>query len=129
VFCISAFLAGIGGAISVPATGTASSLQFIFFNSLAIVAVLAIAGRLPVLSAFLAAALFKIVAQEAPDPAILDYQNVFFGVAAILAAVGPLRAIMAATARSKRAALRSLSAEGAHGRMTRQRTVGEAVAG
>jgi branched-subunit amino acid ABC-type transport system permease component len=102
VFCISAFLAGVGGAVSVPATGNASSLQFGFFFSLVVVAVLAIAGRLPLFSPFLAAALFKILPQEAPDPAILDWQNVAFGAAAILAAVGPLQAIISAAARSPR---------------------------
>lgn len=103
VFCISAFLAGIGGAISVPATGTASALQFTFFISLVVVAVLAIAGRLPLLSPVIAALLYKVFPQQTPDPAILDWQNVIFGAAAILAAVGPLRAIIDAAARSRRA--------------------------
>ncbi len=102
VFCISAFLAGIGGAIAVPITGTASALQYQFFLSLVVVAVLAISGRLPLVSPFVAALLFKVLPQEAPDPAILDWQNVLFGAAAILAAIGPLRRLADAASKSPR---------------------------
>jgi branched-subunit amino acid ABC-type transport system permease component len=109
VFCISAFLAGIGGAVAVPATGTASALQYQFFLSLVIVAILAISGRLPLLSPFIAAILFRILPQEAPDPALLDWQNVLFGAAALIAAIGPLRRIIDAASGSRRFERRSLS--------------------
>ncbi|MDQ1539015.1 MAG: hypothetical protein QOE58_3408, partial [Actinomycetota bacterium] len=61
VFCISAFLAGIGGAMIGAATFSTSGLQFDFSVSLMLIAVLYVAGRQPVLSAFIAAGLYQVV--------------------------------------------------------------------
>jgi branched-subunit amino acid ABC-type transport system permease component len=59
-FCISAFLAGIGGALLGPITGSATGGTFDFSISLIAAAVLFVFGRRPVLAGTLAAAAYIV---------------------------------------------------------------------
>ncbi|MGH9037718.1 MAG: ABC transporter permease subunit [Acidimicrobiia bacterium] len=85
VFCLSAFLAGIAGALLVAAPGQVSRVGFGPFESLLWVAVLAIAGARVLPGAFLAAALLVLVPSYLPD-AFLEYQTLMFGLLALVAA-------------------------------------------
>lgn len=89
VFCISAFLAGVAGALMGPITGTASAGTFGFFTSLLLVAVLAVAGRRAVLSPVIAAVLFSTVPWLVDSELFVDGLPVLFGTAALIAAIGP----------------------------------------
>ncbi|MCW2616089.1 MAG: hypothetical protein JWN08_3083 [Frankiales bacterium] len=94
VFCIASFIAGIGGGVlaGVPesASGAAGG-TYDFTFSLIIVAVLGFCGRRPVLSPFIAAAVFQVIKIYPPfnDPTVLKYQGVAFGLIAIGVAVAP----------------------------------------
>jgi branched-subunit amino acid ABC-type transport system permease component len=94
VFCMAAFLAGIGGAVlaGVPesASGSAGG-TFDFTVSLVFVAVIGFAGRRPVLSPFLAAFFFQVIKTYPgfDDPTVIKYQGVIFGLLAIFVAVAP----------------------------------------
>ena len=94
VFCIAAFLAGIGGAIlaGVPqsASGSAGG-TFDFTISLIAVAVLGFCGRRPIASPLLAAFLFQVVKiyPGFDNPTYLKYQGVIFGTLALLVAIAP----------------------------------------
>jgi ABC-type branched-subunit amino acid transport system permease subunit len=85
VFCLSAFLAGIAGALLVAAPGQVSRIGFGPFESLLWVAVLAIAGRRALPTAFTAAALLVLVPSYLPD-SFLEYQPLIFGVLAVVTA-------------------------------------------
>lgn len=91
VFCISAFLAGIAGGLMGPVTGVVSSASFDFFTSLVLVAVLAISGRRPLVSPFVAAVAFAVLPWLTDDQNIVDLMPIGFGLAAILAALGYAR--------------------------------------
>jgi branched-subunit amino acid ABC-type transport system permease component len=94
VFCIAAFLAGIGGAVlaGVPesASGSAGG-TFDFTVSLVFVAVLGFCGRRPLLGPFLAAFFYQVVKiyPGFNDPTAIKYQGVLFGLLAIGVAVAP----------------------------------------
>jgi ABC-type branched-subunit amino acid transport system permease subunit len=88
VFCASAFLAGVGGAVIGPVTGTASGGIFDFGASLSIVAVLYIAGPRPLIAPAIAAALYLIGPSYLTNPTVVNFVPIAFGVAAILAATG-----------------------------------------
>ena len=102
VFCISAFLAGIAGALAGPVTGSATGFTFRFDVSLILLAVLAIAGRRPVASAYLAALLLAVGPSYITSSTLAELTPVFFGTAALVAAIRPGRAILDATLRSRR---------------------------
>jgi branched-subunit amino acid ABC-type transport system permease component len=85
VFCLSAFLAGIAGALLVAAPGQVSRVGFGPFESLMWVAVLAIAGRRVLPGAFVAAALLVLLPSYLPD-SFLEYQPLMFGVLALVTA-------------------------------------------
>lgn len=87
VFCLSAFLAGTAGALLGALTGSVGAQGFGSFTSLVWLCVLAISGRTPLGSAFLAAGLLVLVPAYADSPTLIEYQPVAFGVAAIVAAV------------------------------------------
>lgn len=113
VFCMSAFLAGIAGALIAPITGTAAGLSFDFSLSFVLLAVLFLAGRQPVLSAALASALFIVVPGYISSDSVLELQPVIFGAGAVIAAmyggrpiVGPILSQMRT---SKKAADRARS--------------------
>jgi ABC-type branched-subunit amino acid transport system permease subunit len=86
VFCISAFLAAIGGAMLGGATGTTGGLSFDFSVSLIMVAVLFVAGRRPVLSAFIAAGLYNVAVSYIKNETLQNYSGVVFGIAALIVA-------------------------------------------
>jgi branched-subunit amino acid ABC-type transport system permease component len=85
VFCLSAFLAGIAGALLVAAPGQVSRVGFGPFESLLWVAVLAIAGRRVLPAAFVAAALLVLLPSYLPD-SFLEYQPLMFGALALVTA-------------------------------------------
>jgi branched-subunit amino acid ABC-type transport system permease component len=94
VFCISAVIASIGGAllggVTQSAGGTATG-PFGYFNSLAIVAVLAFCGRRTVVSPVVAAIVFEVLKVYKPfsDTGFQKYEGVGFGLLAIAVAVAP----------------------------------------
>ena len=102
-FCISAFLAGVGGAVLAPVTGSATGGTFNFGVSLALLAVLLISGRRPVLSAFIAAGAYVVLPGYMDNADTRQWTPVFFGVAAVLFATGAFGSAMRAWMRSPRA--------------------------
>jgi branched-subunit amino acid ABC-type transport system permease component len=90
VFCLSAFFAGIAGALVVTQSGAVNTTGFVPVISLIWLAVLTICGTSLIPSAFLAAALFAVV------PGYLtrfntDRQTLAFGVVALAAATAIAR--------------------------------------
>jgi ABC-type branched-subunit amino acid transport system permease subunit len=85
VFCLSAFLAGISGALFAGQFGSVSGTSFNFVGSLVILAVLAIAGRTTVKAAIIGP-LFMIVG-PAYAPSASDGFQVLFGAGAMIAAI------------------------------------------
>ena len=85
-FCASAFLAGIAGAVASPITQSASATSYPYSTSLILVAVLFIAGRRPILSAFVAATAYVVVPSYIQNPNVGTWEQVVFGVLAILVA-------------------------------------------
>jgi ABC-type branched-subunit amino acid transport system permease subunit len=84
VFCISAFFAGISGALAITQTGSASGVGYGPVQSMLLIAVLAIAGTRLLRSSILAAALFSLL------PAYVtalgqDQETLGFGALAIVA--------------------------------------------
>jgi ABC-type branched-subunit amino acid transport system permease subunit len=86
VFCLSAFLAGISGAMYASLFGSVNQDSFNYLQSLVLLAVLAISGRGTVTSAVIGAALLYIVPGYIDDPDHLSLLQVGFGLSAILAA-------------------------------------------
>jgi branched-subunit amino acid ABC-type transport system permease component len=86
VFCISAGLAGLAGALFIAAPGEASGTAFGPFNSLTWLAVLAICGRRLIGSSWLAAALLVVIPVYLPT-SFLSIEPMLFGAFAILAVV------------------------------------------
>ncbi len=95
VFCISAAMAAIGGALLVGVTGSVSSsgtsaAALISFNSLLWLAVLSFVGRSAVVSPVLAAGVLIVAPSYFTDPNTVQLQTLAFGVLAIFAATyGP----------------------------------------
>lgn len=92
VFCVSSFLAGIAGVLLLCLTGTARAggTTFGFFQSLLLLAVLAISGRSVIVGPVVAALLLAVLPSYSTDPNLGAYQALFFGAAAVIAAVaGP----------------------------------------
>jgi ABC-type branched-subunit amino acid transport system permease subunit len=106
VFCLSAALAGIAGAVITPVTGSITSAPFSYSVSLLLVAVLFIAGRQPIAGAFVAAALYVVVPSYISSPTVLSYTPVAFGAGALLAAMAGGLPIVDRLRGSKRAAER-----------------------
>ncbi|MDQ2649092.1 MAG: ABC transporter permease [Actinomycetota bacterium] len=90
VFCISSFLAGVAGVLLLCLTGTARAggTTFGFFQSLFLLAVLAISGRSIVVAPVIAALLLAVAPAYSTDPNLGAYQALLFGTAAVVAAVG-----------------------------------------
>jgi branched-subunit amino acid ABC-type transport system permease component len=86
VFGISAFLAGIGGAVLAAGTHAAGPADYGSLNSLEWVVVLAISGRNLIRSAVVAAILLAIVPAYLPQSWI-NYEPIGFGVLAIITAL------------------------------------------
>ncbi len=94
VFCLSAFIAAIGGALiggaNFGAGGNATG-PFGYFNSLALITVLVICGRRPVLGPVLAAYVFAVSKIYPPldSQFFIDYRGAFFGALALIVALWP----------------------------------------
>jgi branched-subunit amino acid ABC-type transport system permease component len=88
VFSISAFLAGLGGALYGPVTGRATPASFRAFASLMLVVVLGLQGAVAEHRAALGAAITLIVVPAyVTRPSYQEWFPVLFGVAAILVAL------------------------------------------
>jgi ABC-type branched-subunit amino acid transport system permease subunit len=113
VFCLSAFFAGLAGAVIAPITGSVSSASYQFTVSLLMVAVLYVAGRQPILSPIAASVLFLVGPGYIKNPHLLDYIPVVFGAGALVAAVVGGQPLLSRVRPTKRAL----------GRVGRRRTV------
>jgi branched-subunit amino acid ABC-type transport system permease component len=94
VFCLSAFMAGIAGALFVTQAGAASGVGFGPIQSLVLLAVLTVCGTRVLPSTLLAATLLAIVPGYVSDFGV-DQQVTVFGLTAVTAAIliaqrGPL---------------------------------------
>ncbi|MGQ0631370.1 MAG: branched-chain amino acid ABC transporter permease [Sporichthyaceae bacterium] len=94
VFCLSAFMAGVGGAVIAGVTQSASGAPggiFDYTVSLVFVAVLGFCGRRPILSPLLAAVAFQIIKIYPPfdSETAIEYRGVVFGALAIFVAISP----------------------------------------
>jgi ABC-type branched-subunit amino acid transport system permease subunit len=87
VFCISAFIAGVAGALFAAFSGTISGIGFGAFASLTWLTVLAIAGSGEVSAAVIAAFLLAVVPAYADNATYNKLQPVLFGALAIGAAL------------------------------------------
>jgi ABC-type branched-subunit amino acid transport system permease subunit len=87
VFCLSAFLAGIGGALISPVTGSASPGTYGSFASLLLVVVLALVPGGEVSAAIGAAIALVIVPSYITSARLNDYLPVLFGGSAVLVAM------------------------------------------
>jgi ABC-type branched-subunit amino acid transport system permease subunit len=88
VFCISAFLAAISGALLAALSGSVDVAPFDPFRSLLDLAVLAVAGSGQLRAPVVAAMLFAVLpAYLAGSNAVATYEPVAFGVGAIVVAL------------------------------------------
>jgi ABC-type branched-subunit amino acid transport system permease subunit len=87
VFCVSAFFAGVAGALFASFSGTFGSASFPSLLSLTLVVILAIAGRGEFASPIIAAAALYIVPSYVRNATFNDYLPVFFGASAVAVAV------------------------------------------
>ena len=87
VFAISAFLAGISGALYSSLFGALNQNSFNYLESLIIVAILAISGRRTIPAAIVAAFLYKGMPAYIDNADLQEFANVMFGAVAVLVAV------------------------------------------
>jgi branched-subunit amino acid ABC-type transport system permease component len=92
-FCISAFLAGVAGALIGPVTGSATGGTYNYLISVLLIAVLFMAGRRPVLSAFIAAAVYMVGPSYSTGANTQPWTQVIFGGLAIAVAMGVVDAL------------------------------------
>jgi ABC-type branched-subunit amino acid transport system permease subunit len=88
VFCIAGFLAGISGALYASMFGAVSAESYFFIQSLIVLAVLAISGRRTVVAAIVAPILLYVVPNYITNEDFYQVLQMFFGLAAIFAAIG-----------------------------------------
>lgn len=93
VFCISAFLAGIGGAVLGPVTGSVSSISFNSFTSLTLLAVLAIVGAGLLRSAMFAAVAFVVIPAYVENVRFQEALPMLFGLSAVAVAIASSGAV------------------------------------
>jgi ABC-type branched-subunit amino acid transport system permease subunit len=87
VFCVSAFVAGLAGALFASAAGSISGIGFGPFASLTWLTVLALAGRGQFAAPLIAAFVLAVVPSYVDNPAYTDWQPVIFGSLAVLASL------------------------------------------
>jgi ABC-type branched-subunit amino acid transport system permease subunit len=88
VFCLSAFLAAIAGALLAALSGSVDVAPFDPFQSLLYLAVLAIAGRGQLRAAVMAAVLLAVVPAYLADGGVLAvYEPIAFGLGAVAVAL------------------------------------------
>jgi branched-subunit amino acid ABC-type transport system permease component len=129
VFCISAFLAGVSGALYASLFGSVSAITFNAFLSLTFLVVLFIAGSRQYVSPFVAAALLFVLPSYSATEWLTDYQPVLFGGGAVLVALfGEGRLTKAGGIRGLVAGAEGRSAYGpVHARNDRVRTQADLV--
>lgn len=104
VFAVSAFLAGIAGALFASGSGTVSGQSFGSFSSLLYLVILAVAGRALIPSAIAAAVALAIAPAYLPD-AFLQHQALIFGIATVaVVVVGTARVRLGTTRVAERLA-------------------------
>ncbi len=119
VFCISAFLAGVAGALYVGVVGSVSSsgaspTALVSFNSLVWLAVLAFVGRSAILTPMLAAGALVIGPSYLTNPNTAQHLTIAFGLIAVVACActdDVLRRVAAAVPRVQDRVRRSPAAE------------------
>lgn len=89
VFCVSAFVASMSGALLAPLFGVIDATRFGWLNSLVVLTVLVIAGRTIIAGPFIAAALIQILPGYIYNQTFQEYLPVFFGLGALLMALAP----------------------------------------
>jgi branched-subunit amino acid ABC-type transport system permease component len=122
VFCISAFMAAVAGALFASFIGSPGPNSFDAFLSLTLLVVLAIAGSGEMTAPLVAAAALVVIPGYINSQTFSNYLPVVFGISAISAAAGSNRAI---AKRAHKAAERA-ARRGAHSRVRyrlRTRTV------
>jgi branched-subunit amino acid ABC-type transport system permease component len=87
VFCVSAFVAGLAGALFASAAGSISGIGFGPFASLTWLTVLALAGRGEFSAGVIAAFVLAVLPSYVDKPAYTDWQPVIFGSLAVLASL------------------------------------------
>jgi branched-subunit amino acid ABC-type transport system permease component len=116
VFSVSAFMAGIAGALIGPITGTAAAASGIDVGgfdssvSLLLITVLFVAGRQPIFSAVLGAVLLVIIPSYATGDTAIKWNPIIFGSLAIVTAILGGRSMVEWLRSSRR--LRERAAEG-----------------
>jgi len=88
VFCIAGFMAGISGGLYASMFGGVSKSDFIYVQSLVVLAVMAISGRSTVQVAVVAPILLYVVPNYITGEHVGTILQLLFGLAAILAAIG-----------------------------------------
>jgi len=89
VFCISAFVAGVGGALLACVNGIVNGSTYPSFSSLVLLAVLTTAGTGSTSSPILAAIAFVVVPSYLPGGRVTDALPMLFGAVALLYAMAP----------------------------------------
>jgi branched-subunit amino acid ABC-type transport system permease component len=87
VFCVSAFVAGLAGALFAAQAGSISGIGFGPFASITWLTVLALAGRGEFSAGVIAAFVLAVVPSYVDKPAYTDWQPVIFGSVAVLASL------------------------------------------
>ncbi|MFN2537763.1 MAG: hypothetical protein ABR549_06370 [Mycobacteriales bacterium] len=87
VFAVSAFLAGLSGALLAPVSGYVNGVSFPYFNSLLLLAVLAISGPGLLRSAFVASAALTVIPFYIDNRTFVEILPVLFGLSAIATVV------------------------------------------
>lgn len=92
VFCISAFLAAVAGAMIGPLSGSINGVPFQALTSLTLLVVLAIAGPGNLSAAFVAAAAYIVVPSYIDNPTFSQWLQLVFGASALGIAIASGRA-------------------------------------
>jgi ABC-type branched-subunit amino acid transport system permease subunit len=87
VFCVSAFLAGLGGALLGPVTGNATPANFGALGSLQLLVVLVLVPGSEVTAAIGAAAALSVIPSYITSAQLNDYLPVLYGTSAVLVAM------------------------------------------
>ena len=109
VFCISAFLAGISGAVFSSQFGSVNGDSFPYLQSLVLMSVLAISGRTNVAGALVGVVLLFIIPGYIDNADTLTVLQIGFGAAALLAALASTGAFSSRLAAAAAAAADRLS--------------------
>ena len=118
VFCLSAFLAGVAGALFIAASGKAGGRGFPALNSLLWLTVLVICGSAVIRSSVMAAAVLAVAPSYLPSSLVV-HQSMIFGILATGAAI-----LVASGIRLPRPATERMRRSPAHERATGGRPLG-----